>query len=106
MADFGLKTDELTAISNVFSNNPSILRAVIFGSRAKGGYNPYSDVDIALYGDLNLLEVEDVICNLDELPFVYQFDVLAYESLKNAALRQHIDRVGVVIYEKRGDDGE
>jgi predicted nucleotidyltransferase len=83
-----------------FKNNPAIERAVVFGSRAKGGYSMYSDIDIALYGDLSLLEVEIIICDLEELPFVYKFDVAAYDSIINLALKQHIDKFGVMIYEK------
>ena len=100
MTDLGLKDEDLRAIVNVFKNNPSIFRAVIFGSRAKGNYSRYSDVDIALYGNLSVLEVESIICDLDELPLIYKFDVVAFESVKNPMLREHIGRVGVVIYER------
>ncbi|MDR0454904.1 MAG: nucleotidyltransferase substrate binding protein [Deferribacteraceae bacterium] len=31
---------------------------------------------------------------------IYKFDVVAYKLLKNTSLQQHIDRVGVVIYER------
>jgi predicted nucleotidyltransferase len=87
-------------IINVFKGNPSISSAVVFGSRAKGNYSPYSDVDIALYGNLDLLEVESVICDLNELSLIYKFDIVAFDSVKNPMLREHIGRVGVVIYEK------
>ena len=103
MADttaFGLKSEELAAIANVFKSKPLIKRAAVFGSRAKNSYRLYSDVDIALYGDLDAFAVEAVACELDELPIIYKFDLVAYCLLKTPALRQHIDRVGVVIYEK------
>lgn len=103
MAD-ALDLGKKSAISAVFKNNASIQKAVVFGSRAKGNHAPYSDVDIALYGDIGLLEVENVSCDLDDLPFIYKFDVVAYNLIKNTALREHIDRVGVVIYEKRDND--
>ena len=61
----------------------------------------HSDVDIVLYGDLNPIDVERVISHLDKLPLVYKFDVVAYGLVKNPALRQHIERVAVSIYEKR-----
>lgn len=100
--DDSLGLENRGVISAVFANNPSIQKAVVFGSRAKGNHTPYSDVDIALYGDIDLLEVENVSCDLDDLPLIYKFDVIAYSLVKNAALREHIDRVGVVIYEKNG----
>jgi len=100
MADLGLLNDDMIAISNVFRNNPAITRAVVFGSRAKGGGSLYADVDIALYGDIELLEMEDIICDLDELPLVYKFDVITYDRIRNYRLKQHIDKVGTIIYDK------
>jgi len=87
-------------ISAVFNEHPSIEKAVVFGSRAKGTHTQYSDVDIALYGDVRFLEVEETRCELDELPLIYKFDVVAYNLVENTALREHIDRVGVVVYER------
>jgi len=104
--DDSLGLENRGVISAVFANNPSIQKAVVFGSRAKGNHTPYSDVDIALYGDIDLLEVENVSCDLDDLPLIYKFDVIAYSLVKNAALREHIDRVGVTIYEKNGSSSD
>ena len=89
------------AVAAVFQGVPSIEKAVVFGSRAKGNNTRHSDVDIALYGDVGFLEVEEVCCQLDELPFIQKFDVVAYHHITNAALREHIDRVGAVVYEKK-----
>jgi len=88
------------AIAAVFQRVPSIEKAVVFGSRAKGTHTQYSDVDIALFGEVGLLEVEEVRCELDELPLIYKFDVVAYNRIENVELRGHIDRVGVAVYER------
>ena len=100
MPNIGLKEHVIHSVTETFRNDPRILGAAVFGSRAKGNYKPYSDVDIVLYGDLNPLDVERIISDLDELPFVYKFDVVAYGLVSNPELREHIERVGVRIYEK------
>ena len=100
MPDIGLHANIIRSVTETLRNDPRILGAAVFGSRAKGNYKPYSDVDIVLYGDLNPLDVERVSCDLDELPFVYKFDVVAYGLVSNPDLREHIERVGVSIYEK------
>ena len=105
MTDFGLTnsgltTDVLLAVTETLKQIPQVSGATLFGSRAKGTHKPYSDVDIVLYGDLSFTDVERVIADLDELPLVYKFDVVAYDLIKNPELRQHIERVGVSIYEK------
>jgi hypothetical protein len=40
--------------------------------------------------------------SLDELPTPYLFDVTHYETLRHKELKEHIDRVGVVFYERAG----
>ena len=95
-----MKKDDLLAVTETFKGVPGILGAAVFGSRAKGDYKPYSDVDIALYGNLSTSDVEHVMADLEELPLVYKFDVVAYGLVKNPEFRRHIGRVGVNIYEK------
>ena len=41
-----------------------------------------------------------MISDLDELPFVYKFDVVTYRLINNPELREHIERIGVSMYEK------
>jgi len=106
MAELGLKKDDLAAIIEVFKNNPSISGAAVFGSRAGGSHKPYSDVDIALYGDLNILELGRVIRDLDDLPLVYKFDVVAHGLVENPALLRHIEEAGVMVYKRDGLGGE
>jgi len=100
MTELGLTKEAACAILSVLAGFSCVERAVILGSRAKGTHKEYSDVDIALYGDLNSLTAEEIACVLDELPLVYKFDVIVYNDIKNEALREHIERAGVGIYRK------
>ena len=77
-------------------------KAVIFGSRAKGDWRENSDIDIAVYGDA---DTGALSARLDELPTPYKFDVVSYEKIIHAPLREHIDRVGVELFSYgRGPD--
>jgi predicted nucleotidyltransferase len=105
MPELGLREGELAAIAETLGRNPRVLSAAVFGSRAVGRHRPHSDVDIALYGDLSALDVEGVICDLDELPLVCKFDVVAYGLLDSPALRGHIDSAGIGIFD-RGAHGQ
>ncbi|MDR1167751.1 MAG: nucleotidyltransferase domain-containing protein [Heliobacteriaceae bacterium] len=98
MTNLGLTDEQLNLITKVFSQEPRIQKAVVFGSRAKGNFKKYSDVDIALFGDLTSSDTEHIKLNLDELPMIYEFDVISYNELKNPQLKDHIDRVGQNIY--------
>ncbi|MDR2697810.1 MAG: nucleotidyltransferase domain-containing protein [Holophagales bacterium] len=100
MPELGLKKSELSAIIKVLESNLSILAASVFGSRASGTCSTYSDIDIAVYGNLDSSDVESIIYDLDELPLIYKFDVVAYGQIKSHTLRKHIDSVGIMVYEK------
>lgn len=97
---FGLKDFDIKYIIQKISEFKQIKKAVIFGSRAKGNYKAGSDIDIAIIGD----DVDfNVISKLHSLlenqgPMPYLFDIIDYTHLDNEALKDHIDRVGKIIY--------
>ena len=37
---------------------------------------------------------------MDELPLPYKFDIALYSQLTNQELKEHIDRVGINIYQQ------
>lgn len=101
-ADFGLRESDVLTICSILAQYPEVAQALIFGSRAKGSYHPGSDVDIALKGDRItaqiILRISFALNEETNMP--YMFDVLNYHSIREAALSNHIDRVGIVIYER------
>ena len=93
-----LSPAELAFLGEVFESFPEISAVTLFGSRAKGTQTPHSDVDLALHGDIDALGAEAIAAELDELPLPYHYDVKSYAAITLPALREHIDRVGIVIY--------
>ena len=94
----GLSAAEIAQLAAVLRQYPQVERGVLFGSRAKGNARPNSDIDLALYGSIDDLTVERIALAMDELPIPYLFDVKAVSGLKNPALIDHIQRVGLPIY--------
>ena len=94
----GLSVKEIEALRSVFRKNPSVTKAILFGSRAKGTAKPYSDIDIAVEGPKNDLEAEKISMQLDELPLPYKFDVKLLSSIQHDPLREHIRRAGITLY--------
>ncbi|MDR1560218.1 MAG: nucleotidyltransferase domain-containing protein [Clostridiales bacterium] len=99
MCDFGISKEVLDSVINIITQNPRVLRAVIFGSRAKGNYKKYSDIDLALFG-ITQPEAEDISEILNNLDVIYNFDVRSYDDIQNEELRRHIDRRGKTIRSK------
>lgn len=96
---FGLSDDELVEIRRILKERPEVEQAVIFGSRARGNYKRGSDVDICLMGTKvnrdTLFYISEQLNEETTMP--YQFDILAYNSIKNDELKEHIDRVGIAL---------
>ena len=101
---YGLKDTELAKLNEVFAANGRIERVVLYGSRAKGNYKPFSDVDITLEGDeLTDTDLSRLSLAIDDLLLPYQFDISIFHTLKNEALIDHIRRMGITIYEKKSE---
>lgn len=99
---FGLRDSDIVSISHVLDSYPEVERAYIFGSRAKGNFSNGSDIDIAVEG-VNV--PFDIILKIaatlnEETMMPYMFDVLDYHAIVNQDLKDHIDKNGVLFYQK------
>ena len=84
---------EITA----FAKENSIIKIVLFGSRARGDHTERSDVDLAVYGG----DFDSFYWNIKEkLHSLLSFDVVDMNSRVTEELKKEIERDGVVIYEK------
>jgi len=103
MSNTGLRPDELALLRKVFHRHPEIKTVKLFGSRAKGTNSPSSDIDLALWGEVDALFAESIAAELDELPTAYKYDVKPFHLIKLLPLREHIERVGITVYpEEKG----
>jgi predicted nucleotidyltransferase len=89
---------ELEAIRSIFRHHPEVTVVKLFGSRAKGTHQANSDIDLALWGNIDALAAEAIAAELDELPLPYHYDVKAFATIQLPALREHIERVGIPIF--------
>lgn len=102
---YGLKDSELTNLKALFVKNDRLERVILYGSRAKGTYKPFSDVDITLVGrELTHSDLNRMILDIDDLLLPYMFDISIFHTLKSSDLIDHINRKGIVIYEKDAPD--
>lgn len=69
----------------------------IFGSRARGDYKKNSDIDIAVYGDVNEEDKPKIKSEFDEINTPYIIDVLFIMDLKNEELINNIEKEGVML---------
>lgn len=101
--NFGLSEKSYNLILETLQKFPEIEKAIIFGSRAMGNYKKGSDVDFAIKGkDVNFDTVLKLHSLLDqELPLPYFFDIVNYNDLENKNLKEHIEKFGIVFFERK-----
>jgi predicted nucleotidyltransferase len=99
---YGLTEQDLVALKKIFLETPQIEKVVLFGSRAMGNYKPGSDVDLAISGrDIDFGVVSRLHARLEEQsPMPYFFDVVDLKHLEHPGLAEHIQKQGVVIFER------
>ena len=97
---YGINSDSWQKIINITVAQFAVDKIVLFGSRAKGNYRDSSDIDLCLFGDLALTNIYQINNALDGLMLPYKIDIIIYKNITNQALIEHIERVGIVLYQR------
>lgn len=97
----GLTQEVVTQLQQIFSNYLAVKQVKIYGSRVKGTYKHNSDIDLVLYGEeLNSFLVSDILFAIEDSFIPYLVDIQIYDKIFNKQLQDHIDRLGVLVYEQ------
>ncbi len=100
---YGLPERTTHAICAVLTRIAEVDKAVLYGSRAKGNYKPGSDIDLTLYGPQLTARLCSAIADeIDELLLPYSVDLSVFADLNHTELQAHIERVGLVFYQRAG----
>ncbi|MDD5321773.1 MAG: nucleotidyltransferase domain-containing protein [Methylococcales bacterium] len=101
MSATGLTPEQLELLRQVFKKHPEVEAVKLYGSRANGTFHDRSDVDLVLFGaGIDRFLVADLLLDLADSNLPYAVDLQNYGEIKNRALIEHIDRVGLVIFER------
>lgn len=95
---YGLSEANGQRMLDILSAFTEVREVILFGSRAKGNYKPGSDIDIAVKGAITKDVQARLLTAFEESLLPYFVDVVVYDRLQNEALREHIDRVGVTLF--------
>ncbi|WP_374476847.1 nucleotidyltransferase domain-containing protein [Zoogloea sp.] len=99
--EFGLPDGTCSTVRQILASYPQIEKAVLYGSRAKGNYKAGSDIDLTLFGTaLNHTLLMSISTALEESDIPYTVDLSLFDQIETPALREHIERVGQVFYER------
>lgn len=97
----GLNDRTVKKICDVLDRYQKVEQAILYGSRAKGNFRPGSDIDLSLRGDsISFKELSEIYAELDDLYLPYSIDLSVFERLTHDKLKEHIERVGIVLYQR------
>jgi predicted nucleotidyltransferase len=66
-----------------------------------GKFKDGSDIDIALFGEnITLNDQLDLSIKLEKLGYPYTYDFQIHKNIKDKNMLDHIERIGIVIYQK------
>lgn len=100
-AGHGLSERTVEKICGTLGRFPEVEKAVVYGSRAKGNFKPGSDIDLTLFGNGLTDQLHSrIYWALDDLLLPYKIDLSLFAELRHAPLIDHIQRVGIPIYER------
>lgn len=98
---FGLPEEAIAEIQAVLALYPEVERAILYGSRAMGNFKPGSDIDLTLVGvELTHNHLLGIMSDLDDLLLPWMIDLSLFATLDHPGLQEHIERVGVTLYER------
>jgi predicted nucleotidyltransferase len=81
---------------------PFVEKVILFGSRANGTFRPKSDIDIAIFcPSADIYQWNDVLNIVENADKLLSIDCVNLNDLpSNSALKDNIEKNGIVIYEK------
>ncbi len=97
---FGLYPNSYKQILSIFQKHENIEKVIIYGSRAKGNYREGSDIDLTILGNLNYDELIQLKLEFEESNIPYLIDISIFNDLQSESLKEHINRVGKIFYNK------
>ncbi len=98
MTNTGLTSRDIETLSSILREYHGIRRVRIFGSRAKWNHKKWSDIDLAIEGEYDILRIQN---DFEESTLPYFIDIVNPRYCSNTQLLEHIDRVGKIFYEKK-----
>lgn len=96
---WGLSDTVVDKLNGLFGRYPAIRNVTLYGSRAKGNFQPGSDIDLCIEGDeLTLAGLFEIENHIDDLLLPWKVDLSLRHKIDNPELLEHIDRVGVKLF--------
>lgn len=96
MKDTGLSEEEISKLVGAIRECGKVGEVILYGSRAKGTFKKFSDIDITLKGErLTREDLYPILERIDDLYLPYEIDLSIYCDLDYQPLIDEIDWYGI-----------
>lgn len=96
MKDIGLTEEEISKLVGAIRECKKVEDIILYGSRAKGTFKRFSDIDMTLKGEgLKREDLFPIHERIDDLYLPYEIDLSIYSDLDYQPLIDEIDRYGI-----------
>jgi predicted nucleotidyltransferase len=100
MNAFGLPVRWFDRAVALLAAHPKVKQVLVYGSRARGDFNPASDLDLAVDApEITLSEFARLRMDFDDLPFVLKSDLVWLQGA-GEALRTNILRDAKTVFQR------
>ena len=101
LSEFGLSERILDDLRRVSRRFPEIEHVLIYGSRARGDFKPYCDIDLAVVAPtLTPQRFTQLWSALEDLPLIFRLDVVHRDRLTNPRLKEAVRRHGRILFSR------
>lgn len=87
---YGLSEEIIETLKIIEKNNN--LKIYIFGSRARGDYKEYSDIDICITEEVDQKRRYKIMDDVDKIMTHHKIDLIFIQDVKNEEFIKNIDR--------------
>ena len=87
---YGLSEEIIETIKIIEKNNN--VKIYIFGSRARGDYKEYSDIDICITEEVDQKRRYKIMDDVDKIMTHHKIDLIFIQDVKNEEFIKNIDR--------------
>ncbi len=99
MNNHGLSKENVQIIKRIISNCiKNVEKVALFGSRAKGTFKKYSDIDLVLYGDVTEQNINRLWTEFSYSILPYKVDICLYKNIHYLPFKRHIDEVAEILF--------
>lgn len=90
----------INSLKKICAECPTVKRAMLFGSRARGDNKERSDYDVAIFGNVSKNDKLKIALCIDDVPTLLKIDVVFADELDEDKFKENILKDGIIFYDR------